>query len=198
MGDFSLFGMTTGETVSNVVALLALVVASIAVYRSSSENIRANVLREVQAAAARDQASAAQSQAAAAHTHAAAALTQVEIEVQKMIEGAKGRLSDFMAAHSALFAKEQASLTTEEAKRRETLQQSLKQTIEGYLTVMDAACTRYETGEVRAGWFEREYRRDIRQLVEGNQYDEILAKPGHAFKTLMRVYHRWEDPKPSG
>jgi hypothetical protein len=184
-----LFGMTIGETTANIIALLALIVAGIAAWRTSKENIRANVIREIQAAAASTSANAAQS-------HAAATLTLVELEVQKMIDAAKNRLAEFTAEHAELFTRDEASLKPNQVRERAALEQTLKQIVEGYLVVMDGACTRYETGHVRKEWFEREYRSDIRNIVEG-EYEDILSKAGHPYKTLMRVYHQWEDPKPS-
>lgn len=165
--------MTDNEQLTLAISSASLLVSIFALIRSSSHAAKANALSGENLKL----------------SHAS-----VEIGLQKTIEDAKKRVADFFIKHGALLSKKESELSSDEKAERQRVVQASEQAIEGYLTVLDAACRKYREGKIDKAWFQKEFKREVRQAVQDEAHEDYF-KTGHAFNALIKVYEEWENPE---
>lgn len=168
--------MTIYEIISTGISLLSLVVAFVALQRSSRDSARTVEIDGEQLKL----------------THG-----QLEIDLRKMITEARHRTEDFFSKNADFLALPAADLGAEDKSRRERLLVTTHSMVEGYLSALDSACGKYIDGKIDKTRFKKDYQREIRQVVQNKDHEEYF-KTGHAYNALMRVYDEWENPEKGG
>lgn len=166
--------MTLYELISTSISLISLVIAIIAILRTSKD--------------------AAHSTAVSGHG-LKVTQGQAEVELRNMITDSRTRVEDFYAANAEFLDRDIASLSEEEKKKRNHLKTYAKTAVEGYLSALDTACGKYlDPGKSDKIRFKKDYQREVRQTVQSEAYASYF-RTGHAFNALMTVYEEWENPE---
>lgn len=165
--------MTTYEAISLVIACLSFVVAYLAFNKSSAASEQAN--------------SIAAQQLTLAHA-------QVEIDLRATITESRRNTEAFYNEHGDFLARDKATLSADETKKRERLVTAARSAIEGYLSALDEACQKYIDKKIDKKRFKKSYQREIRQAIQAEGHKDFFS-PGHAYNALWRVYEEWENPE---
>lgn len=165
--------MTANEIITIVISLGSLVVAGIALSQSSRASSTANAI---------------------AAENLKLMHAQVEIDLRNQINESRRNVEEFYRANDDFLARDVASLTEDERKKRERLKTAAGSLIEGYVSALDAACQKYIDGKIDKIRFKKGYQREVRQAVQDDSHRDFF-KVGHGYNALIRVYEEWENPE---
>lgn len=169
--------MTSFEIISLSIAGVALVI-SILSYRRATQSDKVS-------------AEAVQKAENLAQQANALAMGNVELYMNERITHTKERVSDISLQMSPLLAK--SSLTDDEENVKETFIHNFNLAIENNINAYEEACTKYLDGKVDRERFRRNYRREVRQLVEDTAHKNYFDGVTSPYKAILKVYDEWEN-----
>jgi len=152
-------------TIETVISVLALIVSIVAIIFSYRANRTAHAL-------------AANANAISGRS-SAIQMGQAEIQIREMISNAWSR-------HEDLYSKKiSGSLEVDD--------DLLESVLEGVCSAYDEACAKYLDGKVDKERFRKNYRTEIRQLVEDTNTKEKYLEPQTKYQDTVKVYREWNN-----
>lgn len=107
-----------------------------------------------------------------------------EIEIRNSISNARSRVDDF-GLQLRNFRLERPK---EDLKAHEKIFYSI---LEDYFNHYDRACRLYLEDKVDRKSFKKEYKTEIKNIVENKKYDRYFNPKKVRFKAIMKVYKKW-------
>lgn len=127
---------------------------------------------------------------------------KVSSQSEKALKTSEGSLEISMKdsisssrTHLARAAKELKDFRMTHPRKKDAFYQKLFfEALEDYINKYDKACMLFLDGKFDSERFKREYRVEIRRLVEDGDYKERYF-PAHSskFKAVLKVYENWEN-----
>lgn len=120
----------------------------------------------------------------------------VELEMRQSIENAKSKISDISMIMAPLIAKEKANADSMEAEEKETLalyQKNFDSAVQTLMNTYDDACSKYIDGKVDKDRFVKNYRIEIRRLLESDDLKKYFDPLTSSYKPILKVYGEWEN-----
>jgi hypothetical protein len=115
----------------------------------------------------------------------------IELSINERITSTKERVSDISVQMSTLLSKD--TLTSEEEKQIEIYKHSFDSAVENNLNAYEEACAKYLDNKVDRKRFEKNYRIEIRQLVEKQELRKYFDGVTSRYKAILKVYGLWEN-----
>lgn len=165
--------MTTMEIVTAVISTGSLVVAIIALSRSTSANKAASEISREQLRLG----------------HAT-----VEMDLAGHIRDSKHRTEDVYATYGDFLESLPSQVPDSARATYDRVKRLSKAANEGYLNALDNACQKFFDNKVDRVRFVKSWQREMRQTVQDEAYKEYFVA-GHAFHALMRFYDEHENPE---
>lgn len=119
----------------------------------------------------------------------------VELEMRQAIENAKSKVNDISILMAPLVAREgcEQKLSIEDAKTLEIYQKNFNASVQTLINTYDDACSKYIDGKVDKIRFKKNYRYEIRNLLENKELKEYFDPLTSRYKPILNVYTEWEN-----
>ncbi|MEZ8577979.1 hypothetical protein AB6C82_24520 [Vibrio splendidus] len=120
----------------------------------------------------------------------------VELEMRTSIENAKSKISDITMIMAPLVAKEKENADSMTGEEKETLniyQKSFDSAVQTLMNTYDDACAKYIDGKVDKERFVKNYRVEIRRLLESEELKKYFDPLTSSYKPILKVYGEWEN-----
>lgn len=119
----------------------------------------------------------------------------VELEMRQAIENAKSKVNDISVVMAPLVAKEESSqaLNDEDSKTLEIYRKNFNASVQTLMNTYDDACSKYIDGKVDKIRFKKNYRYEIRNLLENKELKEYFDPLTSRYKPILNVYTEWEN-----
>ncbi len=111
--------------------------------------------------------------------------------MNERITATKERVSDLTLRMAPLLTKD--SRTAEDERMLEIYERNFKLAIENNLNAYEEVCAKYLDGKADRERFVKTYKREIRQLVENQEYRERFDGVTSPYKAILKVYDEWEN-----
>lgn len=115
----------------------------------------------------------------------------IELYINERITNTKEKVGDISMQLSVLSSKD--ALTSQEEKQLKIYQFNLKAAIENNLNTYEEACAKYLDNKVHRKRFKKNYRTEIRQLVENAEFKEYFDSVTSRYRSILKVYDGWEN-----
>jgi len=119
----------------------------------------------------------------------------VELEMRQAIENAKSKVNEISVVMAPLVAREvgEQGLSVEDAKTLEIYQKNFNASVQTLMNTYDDACSKYIDGKVDKIRFKKNYRYEIRNLLENRDLKEYFDPLTSRYKPILNVYTEWEN-----
>ncbi|ELG4788259.1 hypothetical protein V9657_004456 [Vibrio vulnificus] len=119
----------------------------------------------------------------------------VELEMRQAIENAKSKVNEISVVMAPLVAREggEQGLSIEDAKTLEIYQKNFNASVQTLMNTYDDACSKYIDGKVDKIRFKKNYRYEIRNLLENKDLKEYFDPLTSRYKPILNVYTEWEN-----
>lgn len=119
----------------------------------------------------------------------------VELEMRQAIENAKSKVNDISIVMAPLVAREESEqgLSVEDAKTLEIYRKNFNAAVQTLMNTYDDACSKYIDGKVDKIRFKKNYRYEIRNLLENRELKEYFDPLTSRYKPILNVYTEWEN-----
>lgn len=119
----------------------------------------------------------------------------VELEMRQAIENAKSKVNDISIIMAPLVAKEdgEQDMTPEDSKTLLIYQKNFNAAVQTLMNTYDDACSKYVDGKVDKVRFKKNYRFEIRNLLENKDLKEYFDPLTSRYKPILNVYAEWEN-----
>lgn len=158
--------MTPYEILSLVVAVIALVVSGVSIYMARQSNYLAGQSNKT-------------------------SIASIEFVMNERLTATKERVSDLALSMAPLLAKD--NRTAEDERMLEIYEHNFKLALENNLNTYEEICAKYLDGKVDRERFIRTYKREVRQLVENQEFKERFDGVTSPYKAILKVYDEWEN-----
>lgn len=115
----------------------------------------------------------------------------IELYINERITNTKERVSDISMQMAPLLAKK--SRSEEEEAQHQIYVRNLRTAIENNLNAYEEACAKYRDNKVDRKRFVKNYRTEIRQLVENKHHKKYFDGVTSRYKAILEVYSEWEN-----
>jgi len=115
----------------------------------------------------------------------------IELYINERITNTKEKVSDISMQMSILVTKE--TKTAAEEKQLKIYQYNLRASIENNLNAYEEACAKYLDNKVDRKRFLKNYKTEIRQLVENSQFKEYFDGVTSRYRAILKTYNEWEN-----
>ncbi|KPA51503.1 hypothetical protein VT25_15385 [Photobacterium leiognathi subsp. mandapamensis] len=116
----------------------------------------------------------------------------VELEMRQAIENAKSKVNDISIVMAPLVAREEC-LNIEDTKTLEIYRKNFNAAVQTLMNTYDDACSKYIDGKVDKVRFKKNYRYEIRNLLENKELKEYFDPLTSRYKPILNVYTEWEN-----
>lgn len=119
----------------------------------------------------------------------------VELEMRQAIENAKSKVNDISIVMAPLVAREESEqgLSVEDTKTLEIYRKNFNAAVQTLMNTYDDACSKYIDGKVDKVRFKKNYRYEIRNLLENKELKEYFDPLTSRYKPILNVYTEWEN-----
>ncbi|MFA0671398.1 hypothetical protein AB4584_19465 [Vibrio splendidus] len=119
----------------------------------------------------------------------------VELEMRQAIENAKSKVNDISIIMAPLVAREESEqdLSVEDTKTLEIYRKNFNAAVQTLMNTYDDACSKYIDGKVDKVRFKKNYRYEIRNLLENKELKEYFDPLTSRYKPILNVYTEWEN-----
>ncbi|WP_102313314.1 hypothetical protein BCV29_17990 [Vibrio cyclitrophicus] len=119
----------------------------------------------------------------------------VELEMRQAIENAKSKVNDISIVMAPLVAREESEqgLSVEDAKTLEIYRKNFNAAVQTLMNTYDDACSKYIDSKVDKVRFKKNYRYEIRNLLENKELKEYFDPLTSRYKPILNVYTEWEN-----
>ncbi|MEZ8191428.1 hypothetical protein [Vibrio sp. 1F279] len=119
----------------------------------------------------------------------------VELEMRQAIESAKSKVNDISIIMAPLVAREESEqdLSVEDTKTLEIYRKNFNAAVQTLMNTYDDACSKYIDGKVDKVRFKKNYRYEIRNLLENKELKEYFDPLTSRYKPILNVYTEWEN-----
>ncbi|TKE91266.1 hypothetical protein FCV44_19485 [Vibrio kanaloae] len=119
----------------------------------------------------------------------------VELEMRQAIENAKSKVNDISIIMAPLVAREESeqNLSVEDTKTLEIYRKNFNAAVQTFMNTYDDACSKYIDGKVDKVRFKKNYRYEIRNLLENKELKEYFDPLTSRYKPILNVYTEWEN-----
>lgn len=158
---------------SDIIASLSLVVSFSAVFFAKSSSSKANII---------------------AQENLSLQIGMVELEMRQAIENAKAKVNDIGIIMAPLKAKEEALSIDEEGKiTLDSYSKNFNAAVQTLMNTYDDACSKYIDNKVDKARFKKNYKYEIRNLLESKDLKEYFDPLTSKYKPILVVYAEWEE-----
>ncbi|EHH1036961.1 hypothetical protein J7077_004161 [Vibrio parahaemolyticus] len=117
----------------------------------------------------------------------------VELEMRQAIENAKSKVNEISVVMAPLVAKEEKSkLNEEDEGTLKIYRKNLDAAVQTLMNTYDDACSKYIDGKVDKVRFKKNYKYEIRNLLENKDLKEHFDPLTSRYKPILNVYTEWE------
>ncbi|GHX96278.1 hypothetical protein VCSRO67_3461 [Vibrio cholerae] len=119
----------------------------------------------------------------------------VELEMRQAIENAKSKVNDISVIMAPLVAREDSEqgLSIEDNKTLEIYRKNFNAAVQTLMNTYDDACSKYIDSKVDKVRFKKNYRYEIRNLLENKELKEYFDPLTSRYKPILNVYAEWEN-----
>lgn len=119
----------------------------------------------------------------------------VELEMRQAIENAKSKVNDISIVMAPLVAREEGeqAFSAEDAKTLDIYRKNFNAAVQTLMNTYDDACSKYIDGKVDKVRFKKNYRYEIRNLLENKELKEYFEPLTSRYKPIINVYTEWEN-----
>ncbi|MGR2840669.1 hypothetical protein ABMX64_22135 [Vibrio vulnificus] len=119
----------------------------------------------------------------------------VELEMRQAIENAKSKVNDISIVMAPLVAREESEqgLSIEDTKTLEIYRKNFNAAVQTLMNTYDDACSKYIDGKVDKVRFKKNYRYEIRNLLENKELKEYFDPLTSRYKPILNVYTEWDN-----
>ncbi|UAB70662.1 hypothetical protein INR79_01680 [Vibrio sp. SCSIO 43132] len=119
----------------------------------------------------------------------------VELEMRQAIENAKSKVSEISVLMAPLVAREEngQDFSAEDAKTLEIYRKNFDAAVQALMNTYDDACSKYIDGKVDKVRFKKNYRFEIRNLLENKELKGYFDSLTSRYKPIINVYTEWEN-----
>lgn len=119
------------------------------------------------------------------------ASANTELYINERITNTKEKVSEISMLMSSLTTKR--NRTNEEEEQLKIFQLNFKAAVENNLNAYEEACAKYLDNKVDKKRFHKQYKTEIRQLVENEQFKEYFDRASSRYRTILKTYNEWEN-----
>ncbi|WP_345888581.1 hypothetical protein [Shewanella algae] len=117
----------------------------------------------------------------------------VELEMRQAIENAKSKVNEISMVMAPLVAKEErGKLVDEENNTLIIYRKNFNASVQTLMNTYDDACSKYIDGKVDKVRFKKNYKYEIRNLLENKDLKEYFDPLTSRYKPILNVYAEWE------
>ncbi|HFT2061281.1 hypothetical protein [Pseudomonas aeruginosa] len=117
----------------------------------------------------------------------------VELEMRQAIENAKAKVNDIAIIMAPLLSKKGGGTIDAEGEfTLESYRKNFDAAVETLLNTYDDACSKYLDGKVDRERFKKNYKFEIRNLLEKEDLKEYFSPLTSRYKPIINVYTEWE------
>jgi hypothetical protein len=117
----------------------------------------------------------------------------VELEMRQAIENAKAKVNDIGIIMAPLVSKEEADTIDAEGKiTLESYRKNFNAAVQTLMNTYDDACSKYIDKKVDKNRFRKNYKYEIRNLLENKDLKEYFDPLTSRYKPILNVYTEWE------
>ncbi len=157
---------------SDMIASLSLVVSIGAVFFAKSSSTKANTI---------------------AQENLNLQLGMVELEMRQAIENAKSKVNEINIIMAPLIAKKEAgNIDAEGELTLDSYSKSFSAAVQTLMNTYDDACSKYIDKKVDKSRFKKNYKYEIRNLLENKELKEYFDPLTSRYKPILNVYTEWE------
>lgn len=125
-------------------------------------------------------------------------LGMVELEMRQAIENAKSKVNEVSVLMAPLVAREDSEeenehLSSSEKKTLDIYRKNFNAAVQTLMNTYDDACSKYIDGKVDKVRFKKNYRYEIRNLLENGDLKEYFNPLTSRYKPILNVYTEWEN-----
>lgn len=117
----------------------------------------------------------------------------VELEISQSIENAKSKINEISIIMVPFILKERhKNISDEDAETLELYRKNFNAATQTLINFYDSACSKYTDKKVDKVRFKKNYKTEIRKLVENEDLKEYFNPLTSSYKPILNVYSEWE------
>jgi len=109
----------------------------------------------------------------------------IELEIRNSISNARSKINEFGFELKKL----KSEKPNEDISSLEKIFLSI---LEDYFNHYDRACRLYLENKIDKKSFKKEYKGEIKKIVENQNYSAYFAPEKHRYKAILKVYKKWQ------
>ncbi|WP_354624508.1 hypothetical protein [Psychromonas sp. MME2] len=118
----------------------------------------------------------------------------VELEMRQAIENAKSKVNEINIIMAPLIAKQDAGNIDDEGEfTLKSYSKSFNAAVQTLMNTYDDACSKYIDNKVDKNRFKKNYKYEIRNLLENKELKEYFDPLTSRYKPILNVYTEWEN-----
>lgn len=118
----------------------------------------------------------------------------VELEMRQAIENAKSKVNEISMVMAPLVAKDESkTISNEESSTLSIYRKNFNASVQTLMNTYDDACSKYIDGKVDKVRFKKNYKYEIRNLLENKELKEYFDPLTSRYKPILNVYTEWEN-----
>lgn len=118
----------------------------------------------------------------------------VELEMRQAVENAKSKVSEISMIMAPFVSKEKSNELPESDKETlEIYRKNFNASVQTLMNTYDDACSKYIDGKVDKIRFKKNYKYEIRNLLEDKELKEYFDPLTSRYKPILIVYAEWEN-----
>lgn len=119
------------------------------------------------------------------------ASANTELYINERITNTKEKVSEISMLMSSLITKK--NKTNEEEEQLKIFQFNFKAAVENNLNAYEESCAKYLDNKVDKKRFHKQYKTEVRQLVENEQFKEYFDRASSRYRSILKTYNEWEN-----